>query len=338
MLLSGGDMLPLIVPSQLNTHYNLTIDSINDIRSWNPVTNIIYALHSNILTNYFSKNTFELHQLDNKKPSHHLYIWAAPSVMSDQNAKDWAAKIVTYSSLPLAKFKSIEPVFAYGEAVPTENEEEFFIQSQAISNAVAKGYNTIILAYYGGVNPLSVERLIDEIHEFGAKVLFAVASKESPQGGHVDGFGVREFYDVLDTVANKIDYLLPSWRGTSPQHIELATAFTSVIVHMSLEKNPNLVVFGMSDIYQQKQVTSITEGSSAVIIVSPVTTRYVLLNVTKSGSLGAKTIYGPVCYPRMYVEQDIQKVDELSSELMKNNFSFFRLHGDGYQVKDAMTR
>lgn len=284
-----------------------------------------------------------LNKLVEKSTDSHPYGWAAPQVMSDKNAMEWSKKVVSYKDVPLARLQQIGPVFAYGEAVPTENEEDFVKQSEAISDAVAKGNNTIIVAYYGGSTPASVERLIDEVHKIGAKVLFAVACAETSADRSASGFGVQELDSVLDVVVAKADYLIPSWRGSSPAHIEKASAFSMTIARMALEKNPNMVMFGMADVNKGRIITMVVPGSSAIVLASPVMDKTVLYRISdtsaaKFGAPGARVVCGPVCFPSIYVKQDQAKVDALSAELARNGFGFFRLHGDGHQEYDAMTK
>lgn len=112
---------------------------------------------------------------------------------------------------------------------------------------------------------------------------------------------------------------------------------------MALEKNPDMVVFGMADIYEKRPYSLVVPGSSAVIIVNRVLNKQTMLWVTDSSAgkynaPGAKVICGPVCFPNIYVPQDTNRVEEMEVAFMAHQWSFFRLHGDGYQHNDIMAK
>jgi hypothetical protein len=269
--------------------------------------------------------------------------WPVVISKSDTNADAWYDKTIVCTNISKIAKRQMGSIFIYGEAIPTPAGEKASRQEDAIKKAVGMGYNCILVAYYGGAGTNDVARLISFIHGCGAKVLFAVSV--AGYDGNFIGYSVDELGAVLDVAARRSDYFMASWRGSSPHLMRRCGSFMASIVNMAVKRNPYICVFGISTIHEGDVFSFVPSGSSAIILAAPVSSedsanRLVVNKKAMAARFGfpdTEMILGPVCFPAPYQPQDRKKVMDISKSILDTKTSFFRLHGNGDRITDAMT-
>ena len=228
----------------------------------------------------------------------------------------------------------------YGEAGVPKTEEEVGRQTAAIEQAIAAGYNTIMVACYPGDAAEDLLKVLGVVRKAGGKILFVLAAREHPYNHYNTPVDMAAVQEVLTTCIPVADYFMPTWRGSTAHHavahnVRFHMDMANVFIQMALRIRADIPIFGMIEPSATGMDATRVQNCSAVMYVSPVRSGKDLIVQPKSK---VPVIYGPICYPGVYVAQDEVMIARLRERMVLKGMSLLRLHGNGYYVTDVMTR